>query len=81
MIEVTSRHMECTHFNVDYSQMPAVALHHQKISRIGFDQQKRKSHHLKIIQKFFDIKIISKKNDHPKFVKKLFNLVEFPNRS
>ena len=26
MIEVTSRHMECTHFNLDYSQMPAVAL-------------------------------------------------------
>ena len=25
MIEVTSRHMECTHFNLDYSQMPAVA--------------------------------------------------------
>ena len=23
MIEVTSRHMECTHFNLDYSQMPA----------------------------------------------------------
>ena len=26
MIEVTSRHMECTHFNPDYSRMPAVAL-------------------------------------------------------
>ena len=26
MIEVTSRHMECTHFNLDYRQMPAVAL-------------------------------------------------------
>ena len=26
MIEVTSRHMECTHFNTDYSRMPAVAL-------------------------------------------------------
>ena len=25
MIEVTSRHMECTHFNPDNSQMPAVA--------------------------------------------------------
>ena len=24
MIEVTSHHMECTHFNLDYSQMPAV---------------------------------------------------------
>ena len=28
MIEVTSRHMECAHFNSDYSQMPAVALHY-----------------------------------------------------
>ena len=27
MIEVTSCHMECTHFNLDYSRMPAVALH------------------------------------------------------
>ena len=27
MIEVTSHHMECTHFNLDYSQMPAVAQH------------------------------------------------------
>ena len=26
IIEVTSRHMECTHFNLAYSQMPAVAL-------------------------------------------------------
>ena len=26
MIEVTRRHMECTHFNSDYSRMPAVAL-------------------------------------------------------
>ena len=26
MIEVTSRHMECTDFNLVYSQMPAVAL-------------------------------------------------------
>ena len=26
MIEVTSRHMVCTHFNLDYSRMPAVAL-------------------------------------------------------
>ena len=26
MIEVTSRHLECIHFNSDYSQMPAVAL-------------------------------------------------------
>ena len=25
MIEVTSRHMECTHFNSDYCRMPAVA--------------------------------------------------------
>ena len=25
MIEVISRHMECTHFNLDYSRMPAVA--------------------------------------------------------
>ena len=25
MIEVTSRHMVCTHFNLDYSQMAAVA--------------------------------------------------------
>ena len=25
MIEVTSLHMECTHFNLDCSQMPAVA--------------------------------------------------------
>ena len=30
MIEVTSRYMECTHFNLDFSQMPAVAL------QIGF---------------------------------------------
>ena len=27
MIEVTSRHTDCTHFNSDYSPMPAVALH------------------------------------------------------
>ena len=27
MIEVTSRHLECTHFILDYSRMPAVALH------------------------------------------------------
>ena len=27
MIEVTSHHMECTHFNLDYSQMPAAALY------------------------------------------------------
>ena len=27
MIEVTGRHMECTHFNLDYSQIPAVAQH------------------------------------------------------
>ena len=26
MIEVTSCHMKCTHFNPDYSQLPAVAL-------------------------------------------------------
>ena len=26
MIEVTSRHTECTHFNLDYSRMPPVAL-------------------------------------------------------
>ena len=26
MIEVTSRHMECTHFNLDYNRMPAIAL-------------------------------------------------------
>ena len=26
MIEVTSRHPEWTHFNLDYSRMPAVAL-------------------------------------------------------
>ena len=26
MIEVTSRRMECTHFNLDYSRMHAVAL-------------------------------------------------------
>ena len=26
MIEVTSRHTECTNFNFDYSWMPAVAL-------------------------------------------------------
>ena len=26
MIEVTSRHMECTHFNPNYSRMPVVAL-------------------------------------------------------
>ena len=25
MIEVTNRHMECTHFNLDYSQMSAIA--------------------------------------------------------
>ena len=27
MIEVTSRHIECTRFNPNYSQMPAVAQH------------------------------------------------------
>ena len=27
IIEVTSRHMECTYFNLDYSRIPAVALH------------------------------------------------------
>ena len=27
MIEVTIGHTECTHFNLDYSQMFAVALH------------------------------------------------------
>ena len=27
MIEVTSRHMECTLLTSNYSQMPAVALH------------------------------------------------------
>ena len=26
MIEVTSRHTECTHFNLEYSRMPAVLL-------------------------------------------------------
>ena len=26
VIEVTSRHMECTRFNLDYSRIPAVAL-------------------------------------------------------
>ena len=26
MIDVTSRQMECAHFNSDYSRMPAVAL-------------------------------------------------------
>ena len=30
-IEVTSRHMECTRFNLDYSQMPAVALQQLKV--------------------------------------------------
>ena len=25
VIEVTNHHMECTHFNLDYSQMPGVA--------------------------------------------------------
>ena len=30
MIEVTSRHTECTYFNSDYSQMPAVALQYEK---------------------------------------------------
>ena len=29
MIQMTSRHLECTHFNSDYSRMPAVALHVQ----------------------------------------------------
>ena len=29
MIEVTSRHMECTYFDLDYSRMPVVALHVQ----------------------------------------------------
>ena len=28
MVEVTSRHMEYTHFDLDYNQMPDVALHH-----------------------------------------------------
>ena len=31
MIEVTSRHMECTHLNSNYSGMLAVALHYQPI--------------------------------------------------
>ena len=26
MIKVTSRHRKCTHFNLDYSRMPAVTL-------------------------------------------------------
>ena len=26
MIEVTGRHVDCTHFNSDYSQVPAFAL-------------------------------------------------------
>ena len=29
MVEVTCRQMECTHFNLDNSRMPAVAQHHQ----------------------------------------------------
>ena len=36
MIEVTSRHMECTHVNLDYSRMPAVAqqfLSHINVSK------------------------------------------------
>ena len=28
MIEVTNRHMECTHFNLEYSRMPTVAPQH-----------------------------------------------------
>ena len=28
MIEVISRHTKCTNFNLDYNQMPAVALQH-----------------------------------------------------
>ena len=28
MIEVTTRHMECTPFNLYYSRMPVVALHY-----------------------------------------------------
>ena len=28
-IEMTSRHMECTHVNLDYSRMPAVAIYVQ----------------------------------------------------
>ena len=30
MIEVTSRHAKCTHFNLDYSRMPAVARHYDR---------------------------------------------------
>ena len=29
MIEVISRHMESTHFNLDYSRMPAVVLQYK----------------------------------------------------
>ena len=32
MIEVTSRRMECTHFILEYSWMPAVALHQELIT-------------------------------------------------
>ena len=34
MIEVTSRHMECTHFNSDYSQMLAIVLQQYNITKM-----------------------------------------------
>ena len=38
MIEVTSRHMKCTHFNLDYSRMPAVALQ-EDMAVCGYEQE------------------------------------------
>ena len=35
MIEVSSPHIECTRFNLGYSQMSAVAVHH--LQRVGSD--------------------------------------------
>ena len=39
MIELTSRHTECTYFNSDYSQMPAVALQVYSCEHGGFFQR------------------------------------------
>ena len=44
MIKVTSRHMECTHFNLDNSRMPAVALKDVEAEAVLFlRKQKREN--------------------------------------
>ena len=44
MIEVTSRYTECNHFNLDYSQMPAVAQHCYQPCRLQLLPKKNSSH-------------------------------------